>query len=58
MRNLGKYAEEIEWYLILLLFAISYDQVLKLDPKDLNAWYNKGNALHYLENFWRQLNGI
>jgi len=38
--SLGKYDEAI----------ISYDQAIKIDPSDADAWNNKGNSLNSLGN--------
>ena len=31
--------------------CISFDEAIKLDPKDKEAWYNKGNAFYDLKKY-------
>ena len=35
---------------------ISYNQAIKLDPRDANAWLNKGNLLDDLGQYEEALN--
>ena len=46
MNNLGKYEEAIK----------CYDEAIKLNPKNVFVWYNKGVSLNNLGNMKNQLN--
>lgn len=49
---MDKHDEAIKmYYFIVVYLAVRYDVVLKIDPKNSNAWNNKGNSCFSNENY-------